>query len=569
MIKILIQIKDNKLFFQVRRRLSTDQKNLINTNIISENELVFSDEYIVQNLKLVHTFLKELINNNNLDTLVIRESKIAPLILHVTSNISKIKSLYLLEESILSYKICERIIKTNNIKYVSLYNLPTYLLEMLDKENITVDSRNEILFLSNFMKNNKLDTFSSLYYKTAINLELPFTKEDEEDFISFININKYLKTISINTLNKNDIENILEILYKQKLKNIKIYIKENIQDIELIEYLKKINKRNQKINNIQFKIHYSDEYLENNLISQINLNTVKLCIYISLIFISIVVCFVFYSNYSSMQKVENIQKDINNVIAEYKDNNDKVNNEIDNNITTNEQETNNEIDNNITTNEQETNNEIDNNITTNEQETNNEIIDNHEKEIINDEVASLLQINKDTVGWLKVNDTNVDYPVVQANDNDYYLTKNFKGEKDTSGWIFMDYRADNMNLSDNTIIFGHNMYYSGVMFGTLYKTKYSSWYKKEENQIIKFDTLYDKMEWKIFSIYVTEITNDYLIADFSTEEKYQEFINLITNRSIYGFNTPVSTNDKILTLSTCSDNGQKRLVIHAVLLSDN
>jgi len=554
MIKILIQIKDNKLFFQVRRRLSTDQKNLINTNIISENELVFSDEYIVQNLKLVHTFLKELINNNNLDTLVIRESKIAPLILHVTSNISKIKSLYLLEESILSYKICERIIKTNNIKYVSLYNLPTYLLEMLDKENITVDSRNEILFLSNFMKNNKLDTFSSLYYKTAINLELPFTKEDEEDFISFININKYLKTISINTLNKNDIENILEILYKQKLKNIKIYIKENIQDIELIEYLKKINKRNQKINNIQFKIHYSDEYLENNLISQINLNTVKLCIYISLIFISIVVCFVFYSNYSSMQKVENIQKDINNVIAEYKDNNDKVNNEIDNNITTNEQET---------------NNEIDNNITTNEQETNNEIIDNHEKEIINDEVASLLQINKDTVGWLKVNDTNVDYPVVQANDNDYYLTKNFKGEKDTSGWIFMDYRADNMNLSDNTIIFGHNMYYSGVMFGTLYKTKYSSWYKKEENQIIKFDTLYDKMEWKIFSIYVTEITNDYLIADFSTEEKYQEFINLITNRSIYGFNTPVSTNDKILTLSTCSDNGQKRLVIHAVLLSDN
>ena len=68
MIKILIQIKENKLFFQIRRRLNTDQKNLINTNIISENELVFSDEYIVQNIKLVQTFLKELINNNNLDT---------------------------------------------------------------------------------------------------------------------------------------------------------------------------------------------------------------------------------------------------------------------------------------------------------------------------------------------------------------------------------------------------------------------------------------------------------------------------------------------------------------------
>ena len=530
MIKILIQLKENKLFFQIRRRLNSEQKNLINTNIISENELVFSDEYIVSNLKLVHTFLKELIKNNNLDTLVIKESIIAPLILHVTSNISNIKSLYLLEESILNYKTCERIIKNNSIKYVSLYNLPTFLLEMLDKENITVDSRNEILFSSNFMKKNKLDTFSSLYYKTTINLELPFSKEDEEDFISFININKYLKNIYINTLNKNDIENILEILYKQKLKNLRIYIKENIQDAELIEYLKKINKRNQKINNIQFKIDYSESYLEDNLISQINLNTIKLCIFISLIFISIVVCFVFYSNYSSMQKVEDIQKDINSVIAEYKE--DKNDNKINIDI-------------------------------------NNAIVEKDEKEITNEEVASLKSINEDTVGWLKVNNTNVDYPVVQYTDNEYYLDKNFKKEKDSSGWIFMDYRADAVNLSQNTIIFGHNMYYSGVMFGTLYKVKHSSWYEKEENQIIEFDTLYDKMKWQIFSIYVTPVTNDYLIADFSSDDKYQDFINLITDRSIYQFNAPVSVKDKILTLSTCSNNGQKRLVIHAVLLNDN
>lgn len=534
MIKILIQIKENKLFFQIRRRLNNEQKNLMNTNIISKNELVFGDEYIIQNMKLVHTFIKELVNNNNIDTIVIKESLIAPLILHVSSHISKIKSLYLLEESILNYKICEKIIKTNSIEYVSLYNLPTYLLEMLDKENIIVDSRCEILFLSNFMKNNKLDKFSSLYYKTSINLELPMNKEDEEDFISFININKYLKTIYVNKLNKHDIENILEIIYKQKLKNIKIYIKENIQDIELIEYLKKINKKNSKINNIQFKIHYSDDYLENNLISQININTIKLCIFISLFFISIIIGFVFFSNYTSMQKVESIQDDINKVIAEYKENN---NNEINSEI----------------------NNEENSTITE----------ENEEKKITNNEVASLKELNKDTVGWLKVNNTNVDYPVVQASDNDYYLKRNFKKEKDNSGWIFMDYRADSKNLSNNTIIFGHNMYYSGVMFGTLYKTKQSSWYTNPENQIIEFDTLYDKMKWQIFSIYTTEITNDYLIADFSTEEKFQDFINLITNRSKYEFNTPVSTKDKILTLSTCSDNGQKRLVIHAVLLSDN
>ena len=74
------------------------------------------------------------------------------------------------------------------------------------------------------------------------------------------------------------------------------------------------------------------------------------------------------------------------------------------------------------------------------------------------------------------------------------------------------------------------------------------------------------MNWKIFSIYVTDVTNDYLYANFSDEDKHQEFINLITDRSIYEFNTPVSTSDKILTLSTCASNGKKRLVIHAVLL---
>jgi len=537
MIKILIRLKNDQLFFQIRRRLNTEQKNLINTNIISENELVFSDEYIASNLKIVHTFLKELINNNNVNTIIIKESSIAPLILHVLKNIPQVKSLYLLEETILNYKICEKIIKTNTIKYVSLYNLPTFLLEMLDKEKIIVDSRNEILFSSNFMKNNKLEKFSSLYYKTSINLDFPLSKEDEEDFISFININKYLKTIYVNKLNKNDIETILEQLYSHRLKNIKIYIKEDIQDIDLINYLKKLNQKNAKINKIQFKIHYSQEYLEDNLINQLNLSTIKLCIIISLIFVAIFILSVFYSNYSSMQKVEDIQKDIDKIIAETKKNNEtKDNIEED-------------------TNEQNQNIEIPNDII-------------EEKPIINEELQNLKEINEDTVGWLKVNNTNVDYPVVQGEDNDYYLNRNFKKEPDQSGWIYMDYRADDKELPQNTIIFGHNMYYSGVMFGTLYKVKHSSWYTDPENQIIEFNTLYANMKWKIFSIYVIDVTSDYLIANFSSNERYEKFLDLITNRSKYEFNTPVSTSDKILTLTTCADNGTKRLVVHAVLLSD-
>ncbi len=529
MIKVLFQIKDNKLFVQEKKRLKQEQKSLINTNVISQNELAFSDEYLLENEKIVNNFLKELINSYNINTLVIKEFKIAPLVLNVTKNISKLINLHLLEESVLTYKITEKIIKTNTIKYISIYNLPTYLLEMLDKEGINVSSRNEILFLSNFMKENNMENFSSIYYKTSIYLKLPFSKEDEEDFLSFMKINKYLKNIYVSNLNKNDIENILKILYSLKLKNIKIHLEQNISDIELIEYLKKINKKNSRTNHILFKIDYSKDYLQDNLMNQMNINTIKACIYISLILISSLVFYVFFSNYSSMQKVEEIQKDISDVIAK-----------------------------NVKTDDNDDNIEIipDNNINNEEEK----------EKTINEDVYSLLEINKDTVGWLKVNNTNVDYPVVQASDNDYYLDKNFKKKKDPSGWIFMDYRADAVNLSQNTIIFGHNMYYSGVMFGTLYKTKYSNWYKKEENQIIEFDTIYEKLKWKIFSIYVVPNTNDYLIASFSSQERFQEFLDLIIDRSIYNFNTPVSSSDKILTLSTCSNNGKNRLVIHAVLL---
>ena len=112
MIKILFQIKDNKLLVQIRKRLNSDQKNIINTNVISQNELVFSDEYIASNLKLMHNFIKEITINYNINTLIIKEFSIAPLILSITSNISNLVTLYLLEESILNYNICEKIIKT-------------------------------------------------------------------------------------------------------------------------------------------------------------------------------------------------------------------------------------------------------------------------------------------------------------------------------------------------------------------------------------------------------------------------------------------------------------------------
>ena len=76
------------------------------------------------------------------------------------------------------------------------------------------------------------------------------------------------------------------------------------------------------------------------------------------------------------------------------------------------------------------------------------------------------------------------------------------------------------------------------------------------------------MTWKVFSIYSIDVTSDYLYINFENDENYQNFINLVKGRSNYQFNTEVTTNDKILTLSTCLDN-DKRLVVHAVLVTSN
>ena len=122
MSKILFQIKNNALLVEEKRRVRNEEKLLINTNIISRDELLFSEEYINENKILIKNFIKEIVISYNIDTLIIKELKTTPLILDIIKNISNIKKLYLLEEEIINYHICQMIIATNTIKYVSLYN---------------------------------------------------------------------------------------------------------------------------------------------------------------------------------------------------------------------------------------------------------------------------------------------------------------------------------------------------------------------------------------------------------------------------------------------------------------
>ena len=102
------------------------------------------------------------------------------------------------------------------------------------------------------------------------------------------------------------------------------------------------------------------------------------------------------------------------------------------------------------------------------------------------------------------------------------------------------------------------------MFGTLHRVLNSSWYNNEENLNIQFDTMYESMTWRIYSIYTIPKTSDYLKVTFKTNEEKQEYINMTKNRSIKDFQVEVTTDDKLLTLSTCTGDND-RLVIHAKL----
>lgn len=174
----------------------------------------------------------------------------------------------------------------------------------------------------------------------------------------------------------------------------------------------------------------------------------------------------------------------------------------------------------------------------------------------------LKRFNSDTVGFIKVMGTNINYPFVQTSDNDYYLNRSYDKTYNNAGWIFLDYRNNEFN-DKNTIIYGHGRI-NRTMFGSLKDTLKPSWQNNEENYIIKISTEKENSIWQIFSIYKIPTTSDYLGIDF-TDESFNSFLNLIKERSEFNFNTDVNINDKILTLSTCYNDNDK-MVVHAKLI---
>ena len=185
-------------------------------------------------------------------------------------------------------------------------------------------------------------------------------------------------------------------------------------------------------------------------------------------------------------------------------------------------------------------------------------------DLIDVDFEELLKVNNETKGWLKVNNTNINYPFVQHKDNDYYLKHTFNKKGNGGGWVFLDYRNDPEFNDFNTIIYGHGRK-DKTIFGTLGNVLKNGYIEKKENQFIMVSTPKKNMTYQIFSAYKIPNTSDYIKTNFANDKEKEKFIDLIKKRNSINIDVDVSKDDNILTLSTCY-NTDVKIVVHAKLV---
>jgi sortase B len=175
----------------------------------------------------------------------------------------------------------------------------------------------------------------------------------------------------------------------------------------------------------------------------------------------------------------------------------------------------------------------------------------------------LLKMNDDTVGWIQIEGTRIDYPIVQAKDNDFYLDHDFKKNRSSGGAIFMDYRNGIDPIDQNTVLYGHHMK-DGSMFKDLVKFQDKAFL--QNHPTIHLKTKYEDTIWRIFAIYVTDVGFDYTRPQYKSDDDFHLFVDTIKSKAKLPDEWTIGKEERILTLSTCSyDFGNARLVVQAVL----
>ena len=162
---------------------------------------------------------------------------------------------------------------------------------------------------------------------------------------------------------------------------------------------------------------------------------------------------------------------------------------------------------------------------------------------------NLSHINEDFKFWITVDNTDLEYPVLQSEDNDYYLKRDINKQTTSAGAIYLDYR-DDVDYSQNLILYGHNMK-NGTMFAPIIKYKSEDFWK-QNNKIRIYNGPYEYV-YEVYAVCAVDAdTFDYLYVDFETQEDFLSYVNKIKDKALYKTDMEISENDKIITLSTCS-----------------
>ena len=165
----------------------------------------------------------------------------------------------------------------------------------------------------------------------------------------------------------------------------------------------------------------------------------------------------------------------------------------------------------------------------------------------------IINLNEDIIGWLIVDNTSINYPVVQGKNNEFYLNHDLDKNYNSAGWIFMD--SENSLDDQNIIIYGHHRR-DGSMFGSI-----DNLLNKNKGGKIKLLINNKEINYNIFSIYKTEKEYNYREKNYNNfNKKTEEF----KKRSLIKYNVDIKSKNQIVTLSTCDNDNKKRIVIHGI-----
>lgn len=171
--------------------------------------------------------------------------------------------------------------------------------------------------------------------------------------------------------------------------------------------------------------------------------------------------------------------------------------------------------------------------------------------------------NGDYRGWITIENTDIDYPIVQGADNDFYLKHDFNKKESISGCVFMDY-LNEVDKDDNIILYGHNMR-NGSMFSKIQRFKENEFFSQNNKVIIKDEA--GEHTYEVFSVYVLKPGDNLGKINYSSAQEFNEYIKFIKNKSFYTTDINVEKGDKILTLVTCTyEIDDARTIVHAKLI---